>query len=128
MCVDYLSAIVARLATCNFPSRYRYQGESLRVIAMRHDFAFLVAKSFDQIQDDAAGNVTILLRMLHALETIAHFTTNSTRRDVLAFHQQRVAEVAEHSVQSPLDRLTIEKKLIRGRDVLATRSAPSQRT
>jgi uncharacterized membrane protein len=67
MCVDYLTAILARLASRNIPSSHRYEEGELRVIAIGPTFASLVAASFDQIRTSAQGNVAIMLRMLGAL-------------------------------------------------------------
>ena len=50
MCVDYLAAILARLASRNIPSSHRYEEGELRVIAVGPTFASLVAESFDQIR------------------------------------------------------------------------------
>ncbi len=55
MCVDYLTAILARLASRNIPSSHRYEEGELRVITIGPTFAGLVAESFDQIRGSAAG-------------------------------------------------------------------------
>ena len=80
MCVDYLTAILARLASRNIPSSHRYEEGELRVIAIGPTFAGLVAESFDQIRASAVGNVGVMLRMLGALQTIASLTTSPSRR------------------------------------------------
>ena len=64
MCVDYLTAILARLASREIPSSHRYEEGELRIIAIGPTFASLVAESFDQIRGSASGNVAIMLRML----------------------------------------------------------------
>ncbi len=51
MCVDYLTAILARLASRQFPPSHRYEGETLRVIAIVPTFERLLAEAFDQIQE-----------------------------------------------------------------------------
>lgn len=111
MCVDYLTAILARLASRNIPSSHRYENGELRVIAMGQNFAGLVAESFDQILGSAAGNVAILLRMLGALQTIASLTTSPGRRRVLCEQVQRIAELAERTIASPHDRKLFERRL-----------------
>jgi uncharacterized membrane protein len=74
MCVDYLTAILARLASREIPSSRRYEDGELRVISIGQTFASLVAESFDEIRGSAGGNVAIMLRMLGALQTIASLT------------------------------------------------------
>jgi uncharacterized membrane protein len=48
-CVDYLTAILARLASRPIPSSRRYEEGELRVIAKGPSFESLLADSFDQI-------------------------------------------------------------------------------
>ena len=64
MCVDYLSTILARLVSRDIPTSHRYEEGELRVITIGPSFASLVAESFDQIRDNAKGNVAVMLRML----------------------------------------------------------------
>ncbi|HSQ36022.1 MAG TPA: DUF2254 domain-containing protein, partial [Candidatus Binatia bacterium] len=111
MCVDYLSAILARLASRNIPSSRRYEEGELRVIAIGQTFASLVAESFDQIRGSAMGNVAILLRMLGALQTIAGLTARPSRRRALREQVQWIAELAERTIESPHDRARFENRL-----------------
>ena len=76
MCVDYLTAILARLASRNIPSSHRYEDGELRVIAIGQTFSSLLAESFDQIRGSATGNVAVMLRMLGALQAIASLTVS----------------------------------------------------
>jgi uncharacterized membrane protein len=76
MCVDYLTAILARLAPRQIPSSHRYEEGELRVIAEGPSFESLLAESFDQIRSNAKGDVAIMSRMLDALQTIASLTAS----------------------------------------------------
>lgn len=111
MCVDYLTAILSRLASRAIPSPYRYEGKELRVIAIGATFSGLVAESFDEIRASAKGNVTILLRMIGALHTISTLTASPFRRQVLASHLQHIAELADRTIKAPHDRHRIENAL-----------------
>jgi uncharacterized membrane protein len=71
MCVDYLTAILSRLAAREIPLSRRHEDGELRVISIGQTYASLLAESFDQIRGSAEGNVAIMLRMLGALQTIA---------------------------------------------------------
>ena len=113
MCVDYLTAILARLASRPIPSSYRFEDHELRVIAIGPSFVSLLDESFDQIRGSAVGNTAILLRMLGALQTVAGFTTQSKRRLALREHVEAIAEVAARTVVSPRDRAQIENRLKR---------------
>ena len=104
MCVDYLTAFLARLATRGIPSPYRFEDDELRVIAIGQTFSSLVAESFDQIRTSAAGNVAVMLRMLGAAKTICELTDSPGRRRVLREHVDWIAELAERTVEAPHDR------------------------
>jgi uncharacterized membrane protein len=120
MCVDYLTAILARLAVRDIPSSRRYKDGELRVIAIGPTFAELVAESFDQIRSSAEGNVAILLRMLGALQTIASLTGSPSRRQALREQVEGIAEVAARTIKSPHDRTQFENHLAQVRKALET--------
>ena len=82
MCVDYLAAILARLATRDIPSSHRYEDGKLRIIAVGQNFASLVAQSLRRMRDSAAGNVWVILPMVEALHTLASLRSNSIRLQV----------------------------------------------
>jgi uncharacterized membrane protein len=111
ICVDYLTAILAQVASRNIPSPHRYEEGELRVIAIGPTFASLVADSFDQIRESAKGNVAVMLRMLGALQTIASQTTSPWRRLVLREQAQRIAELAGRTIASPCDLERFESAL-----------------
>ena len=120
MCVDYLTAILARLASRNIPSSHRYEEGKLRVITIGPTFASMVAESFDQIRGSAKGNVAIMLRMLGALHTIASLTAGRSRRRALREQVQAIAELAERTIESPHDRARFESRLARTLEALET--------
>ena len=118
MCVDYLTAILARLASRSIPSSHRYEDRELRVIAIGPTFASLVAEAFDQIRGSADGNIAIMLRMLGAVQTIAGLTSGPSRRRGLREQVQWIAELAERTIESPHDRARLESRLARVREAL----------
>jgi len=118
MCVDYLTAILAQLASRNIPSSHRYEEGELRVITMGPTFESLLAESFDQIRGSAQGNVAIMLRMLGAFQTLAGLIAGPNRRRALLDQVQWVAEMAERSVESPHDRARLDAQIARVREAL----------
>ena len=120
MCVDYLTAILARLASREIPSSHCYEDGGLRVIAIGPTFASLVAEAFDQIRGSANGNVAIMLRMLGAVQTIASLTASPSRRRALRGQVQWIAELAERTIESPHDRARLESRLASVREELET--------
>lgn len=123
MCVEYLTAILARLASREVPSSHRYEDGELRVIAIDQNFSSLVADSFDEIRSSAEGNVAIMLQMLRAAQTIANLTDNPSRRRVLREHVEYIAEMAERSIESPHDQTRFKTRLSQVREALETKSS-----
>jgi uncharacterized membrane protein len=111
MCVDYLTAILARLATREFPPARRYDAGGLRVISIVPTFAGLLAAAFDQIRQSAVGNVAIMSRLLGALETLAGLTTSPQCRSELGKQVQRLAELAHGTIDASHDRAWIKQRL-----------------
>jgi len=119
-CVDYLSAILSRLAPQQIPSSHRYENGEFRVIAKGPSFQSLLSDAFDQIRESARGNVAILLQLLAALQTIASLTTCPGRRASLGDEVQCTAELAGRTIESPRDRDRFENRLERVREALLT--------
>ena len=118
MCVDYLTAILVRLATRRIAASHRLDQGELRVVARGPSFESLLAEAFDQIRQNAAGNVAIMLRMLNAMQTIASLTVNPSRRRAIRENVQWIADLAERTIKSPYDRARFESRLVRVREAL----------
>ena len=124
MCLDYLTAILARLASREIPSSRRYEDGELRVISIVQTFAGLVAESFDEIRESAKGNIAILLQMLGALQTIASQTDSPNRRLALREQAECIAELAGRSIESPHDQARFENRLAQTREALCSGAKP----
>lgn len=125
MCVDYLTTILARIASRQIPSSRRYEEDELRVIAKGPSYKSLLAESFDQIRSNAKGNVAILSQLLGAILTLASLTVSPRRLYLLGEQVQWIAELAERSVESAHDRARIDTRLARVREAIKARSALS---
>ncbi len=123
MCVDYLTAILARLASRQIPSSQRYEEGELRVIARGPSYESLLALSFDQIRSSSKGNAAMILRLLGALQTLADMTTGPHRRRALREQVRWIAELVERSVESGHDRAAILARLARVREILEAEPA-----
>ena len=128
MCVDCLTAILARLAPREIPASHRYENGELRVITIGPTFAGLVAESFEQIRGSAGGNVAIMLRLLGGLQTVASLTGSPGRRRTLHEQVKAIDELAARTLESPRDRARFERRLARVREAFQTARAPSQST
>jgi uncharacterized membrane protein len=118
MCVDYLAAILVRLASRRIATSHRFDQGELRVLAQGPRFESLLSEAFDQIRQNAIGNVAVMSRMLSALQTIASLTANPSRRQALCERVDWIAELAERTIASPYDRLKFEGRLGRVREAL----------
>lgn len=123
MCVDYLTSIMARLAGRQFPPSYRYEGETLRVIASVASFEELLAESFDQIRGSAEVNVAILSRMLGTLNTIGSLTIRPSHFRALDEQLQCIAELVDRKIETSHDRARLERRLSDVRETLEAQSA-----
>jgi uncharacterized membrane protein len=98
-CLDHLSAILVRLAPRRISSDYRFDERDLRVIAIGPTFESLVRLAFEQILENGAGNLAIILALLSAIERIGMRTTSEQRRSVLLRQVALIEEVAEQSLK-----------------------------
>lgn len=101
MCVDYLAAILVRLASRRIATPHRREHGELRVIARGPSFEGLLAEAFDQIR-----------RLLEALQTIAGSTTSARRLRAVQQHAGLVAAVAGRAVTSPRDAESVEAAVV----------------
>jgi uncharacterized membrane protein len=124
MCVDYLTAILARLSGRCYPPSHRYEGDALRVIASVPTFEALLAEAFDQIRGSAEGNVAIIARMLGAIDTLGSLTVNPSHQRALDQQVQGIAELADRTLPAPQDRARIERRLDHVREALRAAPAP----
>ncbi len=123
MCVDYLTAILARLSGRCHPPLHRYEGDALRVVAIVPTFEALLAEAFDQIRGNAEGNVAIIARMLGAIDTLCSLTANPRHRRALGEQVQWIAELADRTLPAPQDRARIERRLAQVRHALGAAPA-----
>jgi uncharacterized membrane protein len=128
MCVDYLTAILSRLAVRPIPSSRRHEEGELRVITIGPTFASLAGESFDQIRVSARGNVAVMLRLLDAIETLAGFTAGAGRRRALRAHTDWIAELAARTVESLHDHARFDQRLALVREALNTEGEKKQLT
>ena len=124
MCVDYLTAILTQLAVRRLRIPHGMEQGELRVIARGPSFETLLCEAFEQIRRDAERNVTILLQLLGALQTIADLTTSPSRRWMLRQEVEEIAEVADRTIVSPHDRDQLGSKLAQVREALDMGMAP----
>ncbi len=97
-CLQYLGAILARLASRNISSANREIQGQLRIIARGPSFESFLDEALIQIRQSARGNATVLRQMLLTLQEVVNATTSPTRRRVLKGHATFVRELARRTV------------------------------
>lgn len=107
LAVDYLAALLARLASRRLPSPLRLEGGALRVIARRPDFAAFVALAFDEVRRSAGGNVRVFEHLLAGLGR-AGAAASPPRRAALLAQALAVREEVGRQVPAPADRAALE--------------------
>jgi uncharacterized membrane protein len=90
----------------------------LRVIAVGPSFDSLLAESFDEIQSSCKGNLTVMLRMLDGLQTVAGLTTDPCHRRALGAQANQIADLAERTLEAPHERTRFESRLGQLREAL----------
>jgi uncharacterized membrane protein len=104
MCIDHLTAILARLSGRRIESCYRSQDGELRLLTCGPTYADLVGEALDQIRQNAGGNVAVLEGLLGSLQLLGRRTKSPQRREVLLEHARAVSELSERSLSAPRDR------------------------
>lgn len=107
-CTEHLTAIMARLAERRMPSPYRIDKGKLRVIAHRPAFDEMLGAAFDQIRQNAGGNVATLRTLVDGLTVLAERTEDPDRRAAIARQLDLVATKAESTIEQPEDRAAID--------------------
>ncbi len=102
-CVHYLTAILARLGSRVLPTPFRMEASELRVIARGPSFKGLLSEAFDQIRQNARGNVAVLFALLEGLEVIAARASEKERRQALQDQLELVSASAEQSIPESRD-------------------------
>lgn len=117
-CVEHLGTIIAHLANRRTESPYRMEGDELRAIAPVTDFADLLGEAFDQIRQNAGGNVGVLEALSCALEAVAERTKDPQRRAALRRQLELIVSLCDRSVPEPYDRATIQAVAVRVSEAL----------
>jgi uncharacterized membrane protein len=108
-CVDYLTAILVRLAQRRIPSPYRYDAGHLRVIAAGPTFEQLLTQALEQIRTNAEGNLAVIRRMLDGIRIVAAQTRSPRRLRALRSHLDLLSELIGRTIPSPHDRAQLER-------------------
>lgn len=102
-CIDYLTAINLRLANRRIRQRLIFKNGRLCVIAKGPGFEQFLGESFDEIRANAAGNATVIMKLLHSLNTIRTATDNRQRKLLIATHISLLEDLTRKTIASDHD-------------------------
>ena len=103
-CVDYLGAILVRVAGRRVEAPLRAEGGVLRVVARGPTFESLLRTAVDEVRQNAGGNVSVLARLFGMLELVAAHARTPARRALVREQVDLVWELAARTVDAPHDR------------------------
>jgi uncharacterized membrane protein len=109
-CIDYLGFILSRLASRRLEARRVCGGDGHRVILKEVSFEKFADEALNQIRQNAAGNVSVMIRLLGAMGEVAGAARVEGRRSILNKHVEQIVELARRSVQSQRDLDMVERE------------------
>lgn len=121
-CIDRLGAAVGRMAERKIPSAFRLDEENeLRVVAWPVTFGEMLDAAFNQIRQHARSNVSVLIRLLTALEAIAVRVQHQSDREAVMRHAEMLRRGAEEAIPEPNDREAVQRHFEGVKQVLQKR-------
>lgn len=114
-CVDYLGAILARVAARGIEAPSRSEGGVLRVVARGPTFETLLRAAIDEVRQNARGDVSVFARLFETLELVACHSRTPARRALVHEQVDLVWEVAARTVDAPYDRARLAAAADRAR-------------
>jgi uncharacterized membrane protein len=109
-CVDRLGEALSHLARRVIPSPYRLDGAGrLRVIAYPVQFCDFVDAAFNQIRQDSARSLAVMIRLLEAIGRVGRQATGADRA-CLSEHARMVYEQALGAATADRDRRKVEER------------------
>ena len=129
-CLDWLGAILVRLADRRIETPFRSVDGIIRVVAVGPTFESMLALAMDQLRQNAGNNVEALGALLELARRVGLAVRDRERRSLLETHVALLAEQAERGVAVAHDRdrlrRSVELILVAGRPTGA-RGAPRGR-
>lgn len=119
-CIDHLSAALANVVRQPPPqSEYATEDGDVVVFASTITFSDLLESSFSEIRQNAAGQITVLVRLIEGLMRIAVFVSKDRTRNAIRRHAEMIERAARASVEEDEDLEWIESHIDRLEAALA---------
>lgn len=115
-CVDYLTSILVCLAKRQSrPPLYFCEGE-LRLVVNQQRFEDYFDLAFNQIRQNANGNVAVILRLLNSMEVLGKANQSfkvpeerTERHDLIETQTRLLIDLAERTISADADLQTIQR-------------------
>ncbi len=116
ICVDYLSAIMVCLAKRPSCPSFLYEKGKMRLILEQQRFEDFFDLAFNQIRQNAGGNVAVILRQLNSINILSKtnldLPTEDERRQRHKLFQTQARllfELAKRTIEADVDLQTVEE-------------------
>jgi uncharacterized membrane protein len=110
-CVDRLAASLTRLARRSAPSPLRHDKDGrLRVIARGVEFPGVLNAAFDQIRQNARGNVAVSARLLEGLHLIAQEAFERDQQECVRRQAEMILRASDEAIAEVNDRDDIRER------------------
>lgn len=123
MCVNYLTAILIRLSDRRIEENYCDDNGHLRLLNCSPTYAGMVNEAFDQIRQNAGGNVAMLESLLSAMELLGSKVTSLSMRRALREHVCAIIELCRSSISISRDREQMDAKSNRVIELLGSKES-----
>lgn len=128
MCVNWLGVMLMRMAGRRLPAQLRVKDKHIRVITGSPQMGDFIALAFDQIRQNAAGNIAVLKRQLEVLLALAEGYGARVARQPILHQAEAIEAVMIRSIAWERDREPLYKLLEKLRDTLGAKSEPDEDT
>lgn len=134
-CVDYLTAIMSCIAKRPSCPSYLFENGKLRLIIEQQRFEDFFDLAFNQIRQNAAGNVAVILRQLNSVNILSKINVNLPFKDerrerhlIMQTQARLLYELAEQTVKADEDLQTVVRYYKRVEQSLKERKSKIQLT
>jgi uncharacterized membrane protein len=134
-CVDYLTAIMNCIAKRPSCPSYLFENGKLRLVIEQQCFEDFFDLAFNQIRQNAAGNVAVILRQLNSVNILSKINVNlpykderRERHNIIQTQARLLYELAEQTINADADLQTVVRYYKRVEQSLKERKSKIQLT
>jgi uncharacterized membrane protein len=110
-CVDYLGAILVRLADRYIEPTFRSDDGVLRIVGPGPSFELFLRAACDEIRQYASGNLNVLAHQVDALATVGRAAKRADRRAMVLDQMTHLRELIDQTVRFDQDRTILLERV-----------------